>query len=370
MLWPQSPMPEAEHMEITELPTEGYERVVKAHDPESGLRAIISVYDTTLGPAVGGLRMWPYESEEDALFDVLRLSKGMAYKSAVAHTGMGGGKAVIIGDPAAIKSDELYLAMGRFIDSLDGLYYTAEDVNTRVRDLEVIRRVTPYVTGLARESGGSGNPSPYTAYGVYLGIRAALGWRFGSDDPKGRSVVIQGVGAVGSEICYRLRDAGAHVFVADPKTEKVAAAVDQWGAEEIVEEDVLVADVDVLAPCALGAIIDDDTLPGLRCKIIAGATNNPLLDARHGEELRDRGILYAPDYVINSGGIINVACEFEDGGYDESHAIRRIERIPQALRELWTIAKAEGIPPSRAADRLAEKILAEASVTPESPNPV
>lgn len=344
-------------MEITDLQVEGYERVVRCKDPASGLHAIVSIHDTTLGPALGGLRMWNYPSEEDALFDVKRLSRGMTYKSAVAHTGLGGGKSVIIGDPKTIKSEALYLAMGKFIDSLDGRYITAEDVNTTIADLEIVRRATPHVTGLSRDSGGSGNPSPYTAYGVFLGVRAALGWQFGSDDPKGRVVAMQGIGAVGSALARRLVEAGATVYATDKNHEWLAKCADEIGIKPIDEGEALRMEADVFAPCALGAIINDDTIDDLKCKVIAGAANNPLLEARHGEMLEERGILYAPDYVINAGGIINVSVEFAEGGYDEAEALRRIERIPQALKELWTIAKEDGIPPSAAADRLAQKIL-------------
>jgi leucine dehydrogenase len=347
-------------MEITDIPTEGYERVVRCKDSASGLHAIISVHSTLLGPSLGGLRMWPYQSENDALYDVLRLSKGMSYKSAVAHTGLGGGKAVIIGEPAKIKSEGLYLAMGRFIDSLEGRYITAEDVNTTIADLEIVRRVTKHVTGLSEDTGGSGNPSPYTAYGVFLGIRAAVGWKFGTDELNGRSVAIQGVGAVGSGLCRRLVQDGAKVTVADRNEQRVQDMVEELGVTAVPESEILSQDVDVLAPCALGAIINDDTIPTLRCKILAGATNNPLKEPRHGEALVDYDILYAPDYVINSGGIINVSTELMPGGFDKEASLARIERIPKALRELWTIARNENIAPNIASNRLAENILAEA----------
>lgn len=347
-------------MEITDIPTEGYERVARCMDPESGLHAIISVHSTVLGPSLGGLRMWPYESEEEALYDVLRLSKGMTYKSAVAHTGLGGGKAVIIGDPTKIKSEALYLAMGRFIEALGGKYITAEDVNTKIEDLEIVRRATKYVTGLPQDTGGSGNPSPYTAYGVYLGIRAALGWKFGDDGLDGRTVAVQGVGAVGSDLVRRLVKGGATVFIADHNEHKVTALVGELGVTPVDESEILFQDVDLLAPCALGAIINDETIPHLRCKIIAGATNNPLEEPRHGEALVERDILYAPDYVINAGGIINVSTELMPGGFNQEASLARIERIPKALRELWTIAKEENIAPNIASNRLAENILAEA----------
>lgn len=347
-------------MEITEIPTEGYETVVRCKDPDSKLHAIISVHSTLLGPSLGGLRMWPYKSEDDAMYDVLRLSKGMSYKSAVAHTGLGGGKAVIIGNPADIKSEELYLAMGRFVDSLGGRYITAEDVNTTIHDLEIVRRMTKHVTGLSEASGGSGNPSPYTAYGVFLGIRAAIGWNFGNDNLDGRTVAIQGVGAVGSDLCRRLVGGGASVTIADRNQERVQELVDELGVTAVSEGEILSQEVDLLAPCALGAIINDESIPNLRCKIIAGATNNPLQEPRHGEALVERDILYAPDYVINAGGIINVSTELMPGGFNKAASLERIERIPKALRELWTIAKEENIAPNIASNRLAETILAEA----------
>jgi leucine dehydrogenase len=346
-------------LEITDIPVAGYERVVRAKDPASGLHAFIAVHDTTLGPALGGLRMWPYANEDEALFDVKRLARGMTYKSAVAKTGLGGGKAVIIGDPKKTKSEALYLSMGRFVDSLGGRYITAEDVNTSVEDLEILRRASRWVTGLSRKDGGSGNPSPYTAYGVYLGIRAALGAVFGSDDVKGRTVAVQGVGAVGSSLARRLCDAGARVFAADRNKERLAQLCKDLPLQAISEQEIFGVECDVFAPCALGAVINDQTLPKLQTSIVAGAANNLLLEPRHGKELEDRGILYAPDYVINAGGIINVAVEFAEGGYNEQLALTRIERIPQALRELWTIAKDEHIPPSDAADRLADRIVAE-----------
>jgi leucine dehydrogenase len=347
-------------MEITPIRIEGYERVVEARDSASGLHALISVHDTTLGPALGGMRMWPYATRQDALTDVLRLARGMTYKSAVAHTGLGGGKSVVVGDPKKIKSEALFLAMGRFIDSLGGQYITAEDVNISIPDLQIVRRATRHVTGLSRDDGGSGNPSPYTAYGVFLGIRAALEWRFGSDDVDGRTVAVQGVGAVGSALCRRLAEAGAKLVVADQREERVEQMVDEFGATAVSESEILRTPADVFAPCALGAVVNDHSIDALRCAIVAGAANNVLAEPRHGRELFQRGLLYAPDYVINAGGIINVSAEFAEGGYDEPEALRRIERIPQALKEVWAISKAEKISASDAADRLAESILTEA----------
>jgi leucine dehydrogenase len=344
-------------MQLTDIPVDGYERVVRAKDPASGLHAIISIHDTTLGPALGGLRMWPYPNEEAALFDVNRLSRGMTFKSAVARTGLGGGKAVILGDPARTKSEALYLAMGRFIEALGGRYITAEDVNTEVADLEIVRRTTRWVTGLSRESGGSGNPSPYTAYGVFLGVMAAVEHGLGRNDLAGVTVAVQGVGSVGSALVARLVGAGAKVRAADRNAKRLAAVVEKHGVTPVPEAEILGAEVDVLAPCALGAVIDDTSIAKLRCKIVAGAANNVLLSPRHGKMLQDRGILYAPDYVINAGGIINVGCEFLPGGYDEKVSVQRIERIPESLRELWAIAEREGIAANEAADRLAQSII-------------
>ncbi len=346
-------------LQITDLPVAGYERVVRGVDKSCGLHAIIAVHDTTLGPSLGGLRMWPYASEEEALFDVKRLSRGMTFKSAVAQTGLGGGKAVMIGDPKVIKSEALYLAMGRFVDALGGKYITAEDVNTSVSDLEIIRRATKHVTGLEKKDGGSGNPSPYTAYGVFLGIKAALGWTFGNDSPKGKTIAIQGTGAVGSALAKRLVEAGAKVYGADKNTERLKQLEQEIGLLPVSEADILKMKCDVFAPCAMGAILHDESIPTLNAPIVAGAANNLLLEPRHGKALVDRNILYAPDYVINAGGIINVSVEFHPGGYDEKVSLTKIERIPQALKELWTIAKEERIPPSDAADRLAERIVAD-----------
>ncbi len=346
-------------MQISDITVEGYEQVVEAKDPASGLHAIISVHDTTLGPALGGLRMWPYESAADALFDVNRLSRGMTFKSAVAQTGLGGGKAVILGDPTRLKSEALYLAMGRFIETLGGRYITAEDVNTDIGDLEVVRRATTYVTGLPRSVGGSGNPSPYTAYGVFLGLQAAVQRRLGKG-LRGVTVSVQGVGAVGSALVRRLVEAGAKVTIADRNPGRVDALVKELKVASVPEAEIMVVPCDVFAPCALGAILNDNTIPALRCSVVAGATNNALLAPKHGQMLRDRKILYAPDYVINAGGIINVGCEFLPGGYDEQESLKRIERIPVALGELWTIAEREGIPTSEAADRLAQRIVADA----------
>lgn len=349
-------------MDIQEIPVEGYEKVVRADDPESGLHALIAVHDTTLGPALGGMRMWPYASEEEALTDVLRLSKGMTYKSAIAHTGLGGGKSVIIGDPAN-KSRDLFLAMGDFVESVGGRYITAEDVNIGIADLEIVKERTSYVTGLSRESGSSGNPSPYTAHGVYLGLKYCVERVFGNDDLKGRKIAVLGTGSVGSALVRKLAEEGAEVYAHDLNEGKVAELEKGYGVHRVSEEDVLTMECDVFAPCALGGILNDSTIPKLGCKIVAGAANNVLLEVQDGNDLRERGILYAPDYVINGGGIINVAVELLPGGYNEDEALKRIRRIPEALKETFDIAEAEGISTAEAADMRAQQIIEEAKAS-------
>ena len=349
-------------MEITDLNEPDYEQVVKCVDPETGLRAMIAVHDTTLGPSLGGMRMLPYESEEEALFDVKRLSKGMTYKSAVADTGLGGGKSVIIGDPKT-KTPELFQAMGRFVDSLGGKYITAEDMNIGVADLREVKKTTQYVAGLAVEDGGSGNPSPYTARGVVVGMRAVLEEVFGSTDFSGRTVLIQGVGAVGLPMALELKDKGARVSVCDIREDYAKQVAETNGFDHVVHAGHHKLDVDIYAPCARGAGVNDETIGELRCRAIAGCANNILLEDRHGDELKERGILYAPDYVINAAGIINVGVEVGPGGYDEQRAFAKIDKIYDNLKEVFEIARTEGIGTHTAADRLAERRLAAARET-------
>ena len=346
-------------MEIQDIPVDGYEKVVRCHDPASGLKSIIAVHDTTLGPALGGMRMLPYASEEEALFDVKRLARGMTYKSAVAETGLGGGKSVIIGDPKTDKSPELFRAMGQFVDSLGGLYITAEDMNITVPDLEIVRETTKHVTGLSVESGSSGNPSPYTARGCIQGMRAVMEELFGTDSFDGRSILFQGVGAVGSRMAIMAKERGARVIVCDLNERKAKELANEHGFELIPEKGHHTAEVDVYAPCARGAGVNDDTIGELRCKAIAGCANNILLEDRHGQELVDKGILYAPDYVINAGGIINVGVEVTPEGYREDFAIEKIDRIYDILKEVFAIAKRDSIPTQLAADRLGDQRLAE-----------
>ena len=348
-------------MEIQALPVDGYEKVVRGRDPESGLHAFIAIHDTTLGPSLGGLRMWPYESEDAALTDVLRLSKGMTYKSACADTGLGGGKSVIMGNAATDKSEALFKAMGRLIEHLGGAYITAEDVGIGIRELEWIRAETQYVTGLSREAGSSGNPSPFTARGVMRGLRACAEESFGTSRLDGFHYAVQGLGHVGSEVVRGLSIMGAFCTVSDLDDERITEFCALPGVEAVGPDEIYDVDCDFFVPNALGGILNDDTIPRLNARVVAGSANNQLLEDRHGDMLNKRGILYAPDYVINAGGIINVSIELLPGGYDERAAVQKIENIYTALKEIFSIARRQDITPSQAADRVAEKRLSEAA---------
>lgn len=348
-------------MKIRKLDIENYETVVHATDEETGLNAFIGVHNTTLGPALGGLRIWPYEREEDALTDVLRLSKGMSYKSAIAQTGLGGGKSVIVGDPKVVRNPKTLKAMGQFIDTLEGKYITAEDVNTRVEDLMHVREGTKWVTGLPIDQGGSGNPSPYTGFGVYLGMITCLDEVMGSEDPMGKHVAFQGVGNVAQAVIERLLKGGATVTACDINQERIAKVQEKFPDITWVDPDTIYdVECDIFAPHALGAIINDDTIKRLRCPIIAGAANNQLAEVRHGDVLNEMGILYAPDFVINAGGIINVSVEFNEGGYNEVVALKKIANIQNALRSTFEMAKEDNTSTNRAAIQVAKKIIADA----------
>ena len=347
-------------MEITEIQVDGYEKVVRCRDQESGLHALIAVHDTTLGPALGGMRMWPYASEDEALFDVLRLSKGMTFKSAVAETGLGGGKSVILGDPKTDKSEQLFRAMGRFIDSLDGIYVTAEDMNIGIPDLEIVHQETKHVTGLKRSEGSSGNPSPYTAEGCLIGLRAVAEELDGDTSLAGKKIVIQGVGAVGGALAIMLKEEGAHVTICDINEQRVKELAAEHGFDTVSDADHMGVECDIYSPCARGAGINDDTIPLLKCRAIAGCANNQMLEVRHAAAVRDRGILYAPDYVLNAGGIINVSVELRQDGYDEVIARERIARIYDNLKKVFEISRRDDIPTNEAALRLARERLDEA----------
>ena len=340
-------------MEITDILHDGYERVARCRDDESGLHALIAVHDTTLGPALGGMRMWPYTSEDEALFDVLRLSKGMTYKSAVAETGLGGGKSVIIGDPRKDKSPELFRAMGRFLEALDGKYITAEDMNIGIADLEYVREETRWVTGLSVEKGSSGNPSPYTAHGCLVGLRAVVE-EYGEAALEGQHVLIQGVGAVGGRLATLLKEARARVTICDINEQRVNEMCVEYGFESVPELEHLAIECDIYCPCARGAGLNDETIPLLRCKAVAGCANNQLLEPRHAADLMNRGIVYAPDYVINAGGIINVGVEMTENGYDEGVALEWIGRIYGNLKRVFEISREEGVPTNKAALQLAQ----------------
>ena len=329
---------------------DGHEAVVFHNDPATGLKAIVGIHNTNLGPALGGCRMWPYENEDEAVIDVLRLSKGMTYKAALAGLDYGGGKAVIIGDPRTDKTEALLRAMGRFVQTFAGRYQTAEDVGMTVGDTDMLRKETPYAHGI---SNGSGNPSPATAYGVYRGIVATIRHRFGTSDLAGRTVAVQGMGSVGSTLCRYLADAGAKLVVADIDPDRVRAGQEAYGATAVATDDIHRVEADVFAPCALGAAINDRTLEEIQAVIVAGSANNQLAEPRHGIELAERGILYAPDYVINAGGLIDVAAEGPD--YNSEAVLERVAGIEETLVRIFARAEKEGAAPEAIADRMAEE---------------
>ena len=338
-----------------------YEQLVFCHDKATGLRAIVAVHDTTLGPALGGCRMYPYMSEEEAIVDVLRLARGMTYKAAASGLNLGGGKSVIIGNPEHDKSEELLRSFGRYIETLGGRYIVAEDVGTSTGDMEHIRIETSHVVGVDVTHGGSGDPSPFTALGVLEGMRACAEEVFGSSSLKGRTVAVQGLGHVGYHLCELLHEQGANLIVTDIREKIVERAAREFGAKSVEPDEILTISCDILAPCALGAVVSDVSLPNLRCSIIAGSANNILLEARHGEALAERGILYAPDYVINAGGLINVADELE--GYNATRATKRVARIYDSVKKIIAISKRDGVPTNVAADTLAlERIDAISSI--------
>ena len=348
-------------MNITDLQFDGYERVVRGEDNDAGYVGYVAVHSTVLGPACGGTRLWPYESEDAALQDALRLARAMTYKSAVAGNSLGGGKAVIRADPSA-KSEALLRAHGKLIDALGGQYITAEDMNISEADLATVREETRWVGGLSREQGSSGNPSPMTALGCYAGIRASLEEVFTDPDPAGRKVIVQGVGAVGGALADDLIAAGADVFVCDINSEKLrryATARDVTVLDDF--EAALYERCDVLAPCARGPIVTPDSVGKFRCRVIAGSANNQLSAPEMAQQLAARGILYAPDYVINAGGIINIDVEFQPQGYDEAVARRRVDGIGDTLRRVFERAHREGISTEEAAARIAEDRLAAAA---------
>lgn len=338
-----------------ELDRHGHEQVLFCHDAAAGYRGIIAIHSTVLGPAVGGTRYWHYESEAGALRDVLRLSRGMTYKNALAGLPLGGGKAIILDDGRAKNREALFRAHGRFVDRLGGLFVTAEDVGTTPADMASIHAETEHVAGL--EEGG-GDPSPWTALGVFRGIQAAAYVRWGSDDLAGRTVAIQGCGNVGSNLADLLSRAGATLLVSDVDSDRAARVAEATDATVIAPSDILGAEADVFAPCALGAVFDDESIPRLEAGIVAGAANNQLLEPRHGAALAERGILYAPDYVVNAGGVLSGGVDIL--GWSPDEVERRVDGIFDTVVRVFRRARERGVPPSEAADQLAEMHLVEA----------
>ncbi|WP_247716454.1 Glu/Leu/Phe/Val dehydrogenase dimerization domain-containing protein [Sinomicrobium weinanense] len=324
-----------------QLSFDDHEQIVFCNDKDTGLKAIIGIHNTVLGPALGGTRMWRYNNEWEALNDVLRLSRGMTYKSAVTGLNLGGGKAVIIGDAKTQKTPGLMRKFGAFVDSLGGKYITAEDVGMETADMDIVKEVTPYVTGVSESKGGAGNPSPITAYGVYMGMKAAAGFKFGTDKLEGKKVLVQGIGHVGESLVDHLTQEGARVFISDINEARLQEVSDKYGAVVYAGDDLYAAEVDIYAPCALGATINDNTVHKINARVIAGAANNQLADeTKHGAILKERGIAYAPDFLINAGGIINVYAELE--GYGKEEIIRKTENIYNTTGEIFAHSEKNG----------------------------
>jgi len=336
-----------------QLSFNGHEQIVFCNDKDTGLKAIIGIHNSVMGPALGGTRMFNYANEWEALNDVLRLSRGMTYKAAITGLNIGGGKAVIIGDAKTQKTPELMRKFGEFVHSLSGRYITAEDVGMETADMDIVRDVTPYVTGISEERGGSGNPSPVTAFGVYMGMKAAAKQQFGSEKLEGKKVLVQGIGHVGETLVEYLTKEGAQVFITDINEEKLYQVASKYNAQIFTGEDLYTADVDIYAPCAMGATINDTTVNKIKAKVIAGAANNQLANENtHGLILQERGILYAPDFLINAGGIINVYAELAH--YDKAEIMRKTENIYNTTLEIFDYATANGITTHQAALTIAQ----------------
>lgn len=330
-----------------------HEQVVICNNKEVGLKAIIAIHNTSLGPALGGTRMWNYKTEEEAMIDVLRLSKGMTYKASAAGLNLGGGKAVIIGDPKTQKNEAMFRAFGRFVSSLNGRYITAEDVGTTVKDMEYVFMETPWVTGIPKAFGGSGDPSPYTAHGVLMAIKASVKEQLKSDSLKGMRIAVQGLGSVGSHLVEYLIAEESQVIVADIDIDRVKKMGDKYKLKIVSPDEIAFQECDVFAPCALGAVINDQSIQKLKCKVVAGGANNQLAEARHGDMLREVGILYAPDYVANAGGLMNVFVELE--GYSPERAFDKTRQVYDNLLQVFAIAKRDNVATNVAADRVAEE---------------
>ena len=331
----------------------GHEQLVICNDTSAGYRGIIAIHSTTLGPALGGTRFWNYATDEEAIVDALRLARGMTYKNAVAGLNLGGGKSVIIGNNKTTDREMIFRAHGRFVESLGGRYITAEDVGTSTADMDYVHMETKNVTGLA---GRSGDPSPVTAHGVFRAIQASAKERWGSDDLNGRTISVQGAGHVGYFLSKELHEAGAKLVVTDIDAERVKTVVSEFGARAVAPDEIYSVQADIFAPCALGGIINDKTIPQLKVEIVSGAANNVLLEERHGEVLDQKGILYAPDYVANAGGVINVYSEL--AGWSSARAFRKADEIYDTVLKVFKIAKTDKVPTYVAADRLAEQRIA------------
>lgn len=343
---------------INKMALHNHEQVVFCQDEATGLRAIIAIHNTVLGPALGGTRMWSYKNEAEALNDVLRLSRGMTYKAAITGLNLGGGKAVIIGDSRKDKSEAMMRRFGKFVDSLGGKYITAEDVGINTKDMEYVHMETDHVSGLPESMGGSGDPSPVTAYGVYMGMKAAAKQLWGNDNLSGKKVAVQGVGHVGESLVKYLTKEGAKVFISDIYEDRLASVVKLYGSQVVSVDEFYDIDMDIYAPCALGATVNNETINRLRCSIIAGAANNQLADEQlHGEMVIAKGILYAPDFLINAGGLINVYSELE--GYNRERAMSHAENIYNTTLDIFRVSIEENIPTYVAANRLAEKRIEE-----------
>jgi leucine dehydrogenase len=331
-----------------------HEQVVFCHDPHSKLKAIIAIHNTTLGPALGGTRMWNYNSDDDAVVDALRLSRGMTYKAAISGLNLGGGKAVIIGDPS-LKGEALWRRYGKFVNSLNGKYITAEDVNTSASDMEFIHQETKHVTGIPEYMGGSGDPSPFTAYGVFVGMKACAHKRWGNDSLSGKKVLVQGVGHVGHYLVGHLIEAGAKVYISDINKNRIKETTNKFNVEFIEPAEMLNVDMDIYAPCALGATINTESIPKLTCSIIAGAANNQLADEKiHGRQLIEKGIIYAPDFLINAGGLVNVAAE-ASGSYNREKVTNDVEKIYNRILAIFSLSEKEDITTQEAAIQIAQK---------------
>ena len=343
-----------EGLVVSKMTVMGHEQVVFCQDSETGLKAIIAIHDTTLGPALGGTRMWDYANEEDAIQDVLRLSRGMSFKAAISGLELGGGKAVIIGDATTQKTEALMRKFGEYVDSLGGKYITAEDVGMSTKDMEYVRMETKHVTGIPESMGGSGDPSPVTAFGVYMGMKASAKFKWGSDNLDGKTVLVQGIGHVGENLVKHLTEEGAKVIINDINETRLAELAEEFGATIVMGDAIYDLDIDIYAPCALGATVNPSTLSRLKCEIIAGAANNQLADeVRDGQLCSDKGIVYAPDFLINAGGLINVYSEIK--GYDKEQAINQTREIYNTTLEILKKSELEDMTTHAAALEIAEQ---------------